>query len=198
MKVLLINNCHWRRGGSESVYFETAELLLKAGHEVVFLSFEDEKNIHTGQTEYFVKRGNILKNMITYFSNWEAAKVVEEVVKKEKPDIAHTHLMWGGMTAAIIPVLHNYGVPVVHTAHDYRMVCPAYTFRNGRGEVCEKCKGGHFNECIKNRCGKSSLTQSLLMAAEMKYRNYRWHPAKELDGIIYVSQLLGYCIERLD
>jgi len=188
MKVLLINNCHWRRGGSESVYFETAELLLKAGHEVVFLSFEDEKNIHTGQTEYFVKRGNILKNMITYFSNWEAAKVVEEVVKKEKPDIAHTHLMWGGMTAAIIPVLHKYGVPVVHTAHDYRMVCPAYTFRNGRGEVCEKCKGGHFNECIKNRCGKSSLTQSLLMAAEMKYRNYRWHPAKELDGIIYVSQ----------
>ena len=198
MRVLLINNCHWRRGGSETVYFGTAELLLKAGHEVVFLGLEDEKNIHTDQPEYFVKRGNALKNLVAYFANREAAMVVETVINKEKPDIAHAHLMWGGMTAAIIPVLHKYGVPLVHTAHDYRMVCPAYTFRNGRGEICESCKGDHYMSCVKNRCGKGSLVQSILMAAEMVYRNKKWHPAKTIDGIIYVSQFAKKKHEEMD
>ena len=187
MKVLLINNCFFRRGGSEAVYFGTADLLREMGHEVVFLSFTDEKNIHTGEKEYFVKHDGGIKKMKTYFSNGAAAKAVEEIVVKEKPDIAHAHLLWGGMTAAIIPVLHKHGIAIVHTAHDYRMVCPAYTFRNGKGEVCEKCKGGHFIECFKGRCSKGNALQSAMMAAEMVYRNKKWHPARNLDGIIYVS-----------
>ena len=188
MKILLINNCHWRRGGSETVYFGTAELLISKGHEVVFLSFGDEKNIKTEQKEYFVKRRNPFYGIISYFSNGDAASAIDEVLTKEKPDIAHAHLMWGGMTASIISVLHKHGVPLVHTAHDYRMVCPAYTFRNGKGEVCEECEGGNFIHCVRNRCGKGSLIRSALMTAEMYYRNCKWHPAKELDGIIFVSK----------
>ena len=188
MKVLLINNCHWRRGGSEAVYFGIAELLVSKGHEIVFLSLDDEKNIKTDQKEYFVKRGNPFYGIISYFSNGDASSAIDEVLTKEKPDIAHAHLMWGGMTASIISVLHKHGVPLVHTSHDFRMVCPAYTFRNGKGGVCEECKGGNFIHCVKNRCGKGSLIRSVLMTAEMYYRNRKWHPAKELDGIIFVSK----------
>lgn len=188
MKVLLINNCFYRRGGSEAVFFGSADLLKEKGHEVVYFSMEDDQNIHTDNHEYFVGRGGKLSQMKDYFCNVQAAKKIEEIIKKEKPDIAHAHLLWGGIGPSIFGVLHKYGIPIVHTAHDYRMVCPAYTFRNGRGEVCEKCKGGHFVECVKNRCGKGGLVQSLLMAAEMRYRDCRWHPAKELDGIVYVSQ----------
>lgn len=198
MKVLLINNCFWRRGGSEAVYFNTADMLMAAGHEVVFLGLDDPQNIKTGQKEYFVKRGNALKNMIAYFSNKDAAKAVEEIVKRENPDIAHAHLLWGGMTASIIPVLHKHGVPLVHTAHDYRMVCPAYTFRNGKGEVCEQCKGGKYWQCTKNRCSKGSMVQSLLMTLEMIYRNKKWHPAKNIDGIIYVSKFAKKKHEEID
>lgn len=188
MKILLINNCFYRRGGSEAVFFGSADLLKEKGHEVVYFSMEDDQNIHTDNHEYFIGRGGKLSQMRDYFCNAEAAKKIEEIIKIEKPNIAHAHLLWGGIGPSIFAVLHKYGIPIVHTAHDYRMVCPAYTFRNGRGEVCEKCKGRHFVECVKNRCGKGSLVQSLLMAAEMRYRNYRWHPAKELDGIVYVSQ----------
>ena len=198
MKVLLINNCHWPRGGAETVYFNTAQLLRENGHEVVFLSFTDDKNIQTGEKEYFVKRSGVIKKLTSYISNGEAARIIEEVVEKEKPDIAHAHLLWGGITASIIPVLHKHEIPIVHTAHDYRMVCPAYTFRNGCGEVCEKCKGGKFMECFKGRCSKGSVVQSALMTVEMYYRNKKWHPAKELDGIIYVSKFAKYKHEELD
>lgn len=43
MKILLINNFHYRKGGSETVYFNTAEILQKRGHEVIFFSRENPK-----------------------------------------------------------------------------------------------------------------------------------------------------------
>lgn len=57
MKVLLINNCFWRRGGSEAVFFGTADLLKGMGHDVVFFSMEDAQNIHADNPEFFVERG---------------------------------------------------------------------------------------------------------------------------------------------
>lgn len=188
MKVLLINNCHFRRGGADVVYLNTAELLQATGVEVVFFSYQDDANIKTDAPEYFLKRGGKLRQIRHYFCNPDAAKMVERIIDVEKPDIAHAHLIWGGISASIIEVLHNHKIPLVHTVHDYRMVCPAYTFRNGHGRICEKCKGGHFLECFKNRCSKGNAVISALMAAEMYYRNKKWHPAKCIDGLIYVSK----------
>ena len=198
MKVLLINNCHRQRGGADIVYFGTAQILLEAGHEVVFFSFADDNNEKTGCPEYFIHWGGKLRQLRNYFCNKDAARTMEKILLIEKPDIAHAHLMWGGMTGAIIPILHKHGVPLVHSVHDYRMICPAYTFRNGRGQICESCKTGGFIQCVKNRCAKGSLVKSALMAYEMSFRNKRWHPAEALDGIIYVSHFARIKHEELE
>ena len=198
MKVLLINNFHYHKGGSEAVYFNTAELLKKEGHKVVFFSIRREENDPCEQEIYFAKKSSPFSKIRNYFNNPNAAKQLAKLLEVEKPDIAHVHLFWGGITPSIFKVLKKYDVPVVHTAHDYRMVCPAYTFRNGRGNVCEHCKGGRFEQCIKYRCSKGSIVQSIIMALEMKYRNIKWHPAKELDGIIYVSEFSKQKHEEMD
>lgn len=201
MKVLLINNRHFRGGGADVVYFSTSDLLASAGHEPTFFSFHLDKAEPYCKDSYFAPDNNlfnILKQTRLYFNNTEAAKALDNLLSEEHFDIAHAHLMWGGLSAAIIPVLHKHGIPLVHTVHDYRMVCPAYTFRNGRGEVCEKCKGGHFMECFKNRCSKGKTLESFLMASEIIYRNRKWHPAKTLDGIIYVSKFAKEKHEEID
>ena len=54
MKVLLVNKFHYKKGGSETYYFTLAEALKKQGHEVIFFSMKDEKNIPCEQEEYFV------------------------------------------------------------------------------------------------------------------------------------------------
>ena len=118
MKILLINNFHYRKGGSETVYFNTAEILQKRGHEVIFFSRE----------------------------NKEARHNIEKLILQEKPDIAHVHLFWGGISPSIFGILRKYKIPLVHTAHDYRMVCPAYVF-NSNGRICEECQGVHFYKC---------------------------------------------------
>lgn len=197
MKVLLINNFFYRKGGSEAVFFNTAELLLRAGHQVVFFSIKDENNIHTKEPEYFVTSGGVLRRLRNYFYNPDAAKELDELLSVEEPDIAHVHLFWGGISPSIFKVLKDHKVPLIHTVHDYRMICPAYTFYS-RGKTCERCKGGHYIQCLKNKCSKGSLIQSALMTAEMYFRNSKWPPFKELDGIIYVSNFAKQIHEEFE
>lgn len=187
MKVLLINNFFYRKGGSEAVFFNTADILRKAGHEVVFFSYEDEQNIHVGDHEYFIKHSGTLGRVQDFFSNPDAARKMDDILIKEKPDIAHAHLFWGGISPSIFAVLKKYGVPLVHTAHDYRMVCPAYLLTDGKRQFCDRCKGGKFYNCTLHRCSKGSIFESTLMTFEMYYRNMKWHPSKMIDGIIFVS-----------
>lgn len=190
MKILLINNFHYPKGGSETVYFNTARLLEQAGHEVCFFSVDREDNISTPYSKYFIADSSTMskvKGLQKYFYNSEAAQKLEQLILAEKPDIAHAHLMWGCTAPAIFKVLKKYGIPLVHTVHDYRMVCPAYTFTSG-GQICEECKGRYFYKCALKRCSKGSLLMSTVMAAEMYYRNTFFNPAKNIDGLIYVSQ----------
>jgi len=195
MKILLINNFHYKFGGASAVYLNTANMLKSNGHQVVFFSINRRENFNSEFQRYFIEKkvdtkGNIInraKNFKQYFKNKQAAEKIEELIINEKPDIAHIHLFIGGITPSILPVLKKYKIPVVYTAHDYRLVCPAYTFTNGAGEICEKCQGKYFYYCITNKCSKNSLIESTVMSLEMYYRNTYFNPAKYIDGFIYVS-----------
>ena len=189
MKVLLINNFHYRKGGSETVYFNTGRLLEAAGHTVVWFSLQDPKNLDCDQAGDFAKRGgNLFARLRNYFYNRDVARRLDALLEREHPDIAHVHLLWGGVGAAIFEPLRRHGVPLVHTVHDYRMVCPAYTFRNGRGAVCEACGEGNWRPCLKYRCAGGSWIRSWLMMKEMQRRQKKYHPLRNIDGFIFVSR----------
>lgn len=190
MKILQINNFHYRRGGSEAVYFNTAELLKKYGHEVIFFSSKMPDNLPCEQSKYFVSNINDIprwKGLHNYFHNREAKAKLEALILAEKPDIAHAHLFWGNISPSIFSVLKKHKIPLIHTAHDYRMVCPAYTFTDIQGSVCEKCRGQHFYWCAAKRCSKGSALESFVMTAEIYFRNSFYSPVNNLDGVIYVS-----------
>lgn len=190
MRILQINNFHYRRGGSEAVYFNTAELLKKNGHEVIFFSSGAEENLLCEQSKYFVSNINDIlrwKGLQNYFYNREAKAKLEALILAEKPDIAHAHLFWGNISPSIFSVLKKHKIPLIHTAHDYRMVCPAYTFTDSSGNVCEKCRGKNFYWCAVKRCSKGHLLESLIMTSEMYFRNSFFSPVNNLDGVIYVS-----------
>lgn len=188
MKVLLINNFHYRKGGSEAVYFNTAQILQEHGHEVISFSYKDEENVPCEQEPFFVHRKGGLGTLKNYFYNTEAERNLESLLEKERPDIAHVHLFWGGLSASIFRALKKYNVPLVHTVHDYRLVCPGYTFKNGRGEECERCQRWNYYQCALNRCAKGSLVQSVLMAAEMYSRQVLFNPLKNISGFLFVSK----------
>lgn len=189
MKVLLINNFHYRKGGSETVYFETGRTLAAHGHQVIYFSLADEQNEEAKYHYLFPKRtSNPIIGGVNYFYNWEAKRNLQRLLELEKPDIAHIHLIWGGLSASILKVLKKNNIPIVHTAHDQRMICPAYIFRNGKDEICEQCKPNKYYRCIWNKCSKKNRLLSSIMAVEMYVRNAFFNPIDNIDGFLFVSR----------
>lgn len=194
MKVLLIDVYNYNKGGAETVCFNTGKLLEEHEHQVIYFTLKWNDNNPSPYSKYFpeskeTRRGTFkqVKNMVNYFYHFEAARKLEQLVLDEKPDIAHIHLLWGQITPSIFPVLRRYHVPILFTVHDYRIVCPAYTFRNGSGRICEDCKGKYFYRCFTHTCCKGSKVMSAVMAAEQYFRNAFFNPAKYIDGFLYVS-----------
>lgn len=81
MKVLQINVYHYRKGGSEAVYFNTSNLLIEHGHTVINFALKWNENIPCSQSMYFplskdLRKGitGKIKNLIAYFKNKDAAK----------------------------------------------------------------------------------------------------------------------------
>lgn len=192
MKVLLVNKFHYLKGGSEKYYFELGELLKSHGHEVAYFSMEDEKNISTGDKEYFVEKldlntGSKLKAFDVIYSK-KNKKKMEEALDDFKPDIVHLNNFQRQLSASIINPIKKRNIPIIYTAHDVQAICPAISMLDNNQEICEKCMGGKYSNCFKNKCNKGSTLKSLLGAIEGKYyRNNKIYTDK-IDAIITPSK----------
>lgn len=194
MKILLIDVYHYNKGGAETVCFNTGKMLEDNGHEVIYFTLKWNKNLPSKFEKYFPESKETRKglfrqviNLRNYFYYPDAAKKLEQLILNEKPDIAHIHLMWGQISPSIFPILKKYHIPIIFTVHDYRMVCPAYSFKDGKGRICEACTGKHFYRCFTHKCTKGSYFLSIFMAAEMYFRNKYFNPNNYIDGVLYVS-----------
>lgn len=196
MKILQINNVHFRRGGADAVYLNTAELLQQHGEEVVFFNMLKKDNLPCKDEKYWVSsiesRGGNLKSkwieLRNFFDNPEAEVKLEELILAEHPDIAHVHLLWGmGISPSITRVLAKHNIPLVHTAHDYRMICPVALLMDRNAQVCEDCEGKKFYKAIWKGCSHNGRIATCIKVAEMYYHNRVFNPTRILQGIIYVS-----------
>lgn len=183
MKILLVNKFHWNKGGSEKYYFELGQLLKEHGHEVAYFSMKDDKNIKTGDKEYFVESSDMNSKNITkafdviYSKNNK--KIMEKALKEFKPDIVHLNNFQRQLSASIIDPCVKRNIPIVFTAHDVQAICPAITMMDPDRNPCELCMGGKYGNCFKKKCIKDSTLKSLLGSIEGNYyRNHKIYTDK--------------------
>lgn len=195
MKVLLVNKYHYFRGGSETYYFGLAELLRKAGHEVIFFAMEDEHNLPCAQSEYFVSNvefnGKLsafdqLKAAARMVYSLEAKRKFDKLLRNEKPDIIHINLFHRVLTASIVDVAKKHHIPIVFTMHDLNCICPNHTMLN-HGKICEACLRGNYMNCVKCVCFKDSRLKCLMAAIESEY-NKRSGLYNKIDCFITPSE----------
>ena len=177
MKVLLVNKYHYVRGGSETYYFGFAELLRKAGHEVIFFAMQDKKNLPCEQSEYFVSNVDFNGELsirekvhaaVRMIYSLEAKKKISALIEKEAPDIIHINLFHRVLTASIVDAAKKYHIPVVLTMHDLNCFCPNHTMLD-HGKICEACLHGNYLNCVKRVCFKDSRAKCLMAAFESEY-----------------------------
>lgn len=187
MKILMVNKFFYIKGGSETYYFALKRLLEAKGHTVIDFSMKDEKNFESPYSDYFVdgvdyngemgKKAQIKAAMNIIYSR-EAKKKFEALVKAEKPDIVHLHIFQHQLSPSILDVCKKYNIPTVYTAHDLKMLCLNYVMMT-HGEICEKCKGGHYMNCLKQKCVKDSSAKSIINVCEGYLHKWR----KSYDAI---------------
>lgn len=194
MKILLINKFHYLKGGSETYYFGLGDLLKEHGHEVIYFSMKDEKNVPCEQEKYFVENVDfnapmskiqMVKAGLKMLYSFEAKKKLEQLIKDEKPDIAHLNIFQSQLTASVVDVLYKYRIPMVYTMHDLKPICPTYLMMC-HGEICKECIHGNYLPCIRKHCMKDSFAKSVLAAIEAEvYRIKKTYD--KLDLIITPS-----------
>ena len=195
MKVLLVNKFHYLKGGSETYYFALGKMLEDAGHQVIYFSMQDEKNISCRQERYFVSNVDfnaemnpidIVKASFRVLYSFEAKQKFKQLIVDEKPDIVHLNIFQSQLSGSIVDVAVKYGIPIVYTAHDLKTVCPSYLMMN-HGKICDACINGNYWKCIATSCMKDSKAKSILAVMEAEvYRIKKTY--SKIDMIICPSK----------
>lgn len=145
MHVLVVNNIYppIMAGGAELIVSYLAEGLAGAGHRVSVVStcgpkmepYPPERRNGVDIFRFFPpnlywsfdrNRGPGFEKMLWHMRdawNRQAGAKFRALLQKLRPDILHTHVI-DGMSATIWDEARRMGIPVIHTAHDYHLLCP--------------------------------------------------------------------------
>jgi glycosyltransferase involved in cell wall biosynthesis len=164
VRILVVSSLYspFTVGGAERVAQALAEKMAARGHEVrvtttaptgapsgetindVHIRYVRVRNLYPLDPK---RRRNALLRLpwhVVDSSNPFMERLVASEIAKWDPDIVHTHNPTG-FSPAVWRAAAKLNVPVVHTLHDYYLLCPTSTmYRNdadcSRGERCVRCK----------------------------------------------------------
>ncbi len=149
MKILLINNFYYNRGGDCTYLLSLEKLLKRKGHKVIIFSMNHPSNFNSEYSKYFVSYIDYAKEVTnktissgikvlkrTVYSG-EAKKKIEALIREEKPDIAHLQNIHHHITPSIFYALRKNNIPIVWTLHDYTIICPNTSFL-AHNTICER------------------------------------------------------------
>lgn len=195
-KLLSINTYNYRRGGSDVVFFEHDAMFREQGWETAVMTMHHQKNEASPWSEYFVDELEFghsyglaqkvgMASKVIY--SFEARRKLEKLLQQFRPDVVHVHCIYHHISPSVLSLLKDYKIPVVMTAHDLKLCCPAYKMLNRFG-ICEECKGGNLLNVFRNRCVRDSAAVSGLVMVESMVHRILGLYRNNLDKIVVPSQ----------
>ena len=204
MKILMVNKFLYPKGGAETYVFRLGRALEEKGHEVQYFGMDHPGRIVGNRVGAYTANmdfhgGSILKKLtypIKTIYSAEARRKIRLVLEDFQPDVCHLNNFNYQLTPSIILEIRKWEKQsghrcrIVYTAHDPQLVCPNHMCLNpGSRQICEKCLGGHYINCLRGRCIHGSYARSLLGTLESAL----WHwlgVYEQLDTIICCSRFL--------
>lgn len=167
MRILVAHNHYQQRGGEDAVFAHETAMLERAGHEV------HRYIVHNDAIDGFQAKAAAFA---TAPYSGASRKAFDIELARIAPDVVHVHNYFPLLTPSVFYACAARGIPVVHTLHNFRMMCAnGFLLRNG--EICEKCIKGSPFWAVAHRCYRGSATGSLALArmisAQRRWRT--WH-----------------------
>ena len=180
MKVLLVHNAYQQPGGEDIVFEQEAQMLKRAGHQVVLYRRSNwEVESYRGLRKISLAKGALW--------NSDSRGDFLRLLREEKPEVVHVHNTFMMISPSIYSGCYELRVPVVQTLHNYRLLCPAATFfRNGK--VCEECLGGSLWPSVKHACYHGSHTTTAVVAAMLATHRLRHTWEREISCYVGLTE----------
>lgn len=180
MKVLIAHNQYQQPGGEDVVARQEHRLLERAGHKVVLYQ----------RSNWEVKSYGPLRQL-TLVPNtiWSAdtKKEFTKLLRSEKPDVVHVHNTTLMISPSIFSACREEGVPVVHTLHNYRLLCPGATFFRD-GKVCEECVEHSLLRSVQHGCYRDSRAATATVATMLAVHRKLHTFDRDVTALITLTQ----------
>lgn len=180
MKVLVVHNRYFERGGEDVVVENTIRLLRKFDHEVIIY----EHSNHEIEQFSFLEKIKLAISKVVWSK--KTYQEVRKLIQKEKPDIVHTHNIFVLISPSVYYACQDESVPVVHTFHNYRFLCAnGSLFRNGH--VCLDCLKGNYGSALVHRCWKDSFIITFIFMRMLRIHFRRKTFQDKVDAYIALT-----------
>ena len=194
-------------GGITNYVRSLAEMQVKKGHEVVVVGAKDSKAStlsfkYIEYSDFYVKPFTLRENKSIF-----AYKKMENIIKKEKPDLVHIHMMLD-VDERLYKILKKYNIKYIVSLHDYSFLCPKIQmFRDNKpcekvGENCKNC--AYFLEqtfILKKLCDTFKINKEIGKKNSSKFLKMYEHNKKLLEGanlLLPVSNRVKEIYEKSD
>jgi glycosyltransferase involved in cell wall biosynthesis len=162
------------RGGLEGVMLDEMQWLRDAGHDVDYFATADVRNEPSPLSDSFPPGHDYSAGarpnpaaVLDLFWSRRAASAFASALARFEPDVVHSHGLFRHLSPSILPEAKRRGIPVVMTAHDPGLVCPAMMMRGGVKPCLPRaCGRRFFGSAARYRCIGGSLPRSMVAAAE--------------------------------
>jgi glycosyltransferase involved in cell wall biosynthesis len=179
-------------GGGETHVESLARSLQKRGHKVIVCtlannrlpSYEKNGGISIYRIEGIFQKASFLfrdptQKLHPPIMDPLIVKTLKMIIKKEKPEIIHTHSSGGWIVYSALALRKEFGIPLVVTLHSYGLICPVMTLTKDG----EQCQSVLTSKCVG--CGREVYgAKSLLVYSLLKLNRSR---LKHVDRFVAIS-----------
>ncbi len=179
MRILVVHNRYQQSGGEDNVAAAEAELLLSRGHSVERLEFDND-HIQGALAQI----GAAAHSMYSLPAKARARAAIAQ----SRPDLVHVHNFFPTLSPSVFYACAEAGVPVVHTLHNFRILCAGATlFRDGR--VCEECVSQRsFLPGVRHACYRGSRAGSAVTGFGMALHDRLGTWAAKVSAFIALTE----------
>jgi glycosyltransferase involved in cell wall biosynthesis len=204
MKVALVGNFWYRRGGLERVMLADAAGLESRGHSVAPFASAHPLNDPTPYAHHFpagVDHGALgrdlglvgrIKAAVRLIHNGPAVAAFDRFLSDVRPDIVHQHGTSRQLSPSILALAKSRGIPTVMKLADHGLRCPSAVMSRPGEPVCvrQSCAGHRYDRAIRFKCVHGSRAASTVAAVELLVNRALHRYERNVDLFLVPSQYL--------
>jgi glycosyltransferase involved in cell wall biosynthesis len=151
VKILIIHTKYQQHGGEDTVARQELELLRRT-YQVETLFFQNKGGAR-GAFQFLLSIWNVF-----------AGIQLREKIRSFQPDVIHVHNWHFASGPIVFRVAKKMGIPVVHTIHNYRLLCPSAILLHENELFTESLTQNFPWTAVQKKVYRNSIIQTFWLA----------------------------------